>query len=503
MPFQPAISDRLYTAAQTRELDRLAIEEQGIPGIVLMKRAGRAAFEALLRRWPVPGLIHIFCGSGNNAGDGYIVAGLTAQKNLPVRIIQVGDPKKLQGDAARAHEFARQAKVEMLPWAPGLSLDEGVVVDALLGTGAKGAPRGDYAAAIRCINASNLPVLAVDLPSGLDADTGHCEGDRVRADLTVTFIGVKRGLLTGRAPAVVGELEFRDLDLPEAVYDAVPTRVSRLNPAMAADLLPPRQRDVHKGHFGHVLVIGGDLGTGGAALMAAESAARVGAGLVSVATRSEHCGAFLARRPELMVRGVDSPDKLKPLLSRATVVVIGPGLGQSDWAYGLLQAAVKSGLPLVVDADGLNLISRDPEAFRNAGKWVLTPHPGEASRLLGKSTGDVQADRFAAAEELLRRFGGAVVLKGAGTLVASDSDSGPRIGVADVGNPGMASGGMGDILSGVIGGLLAQGLSLAQAAELGVLLHGQAADLAAQAAGERGLLATDLLPHLHHLVNPS
>lgn len=491
----------LYSAAQCRELDRIATGEQGIPGISLMKRAARFTYDTLLAKWPQPSLITVFCGSGNNAGDGYIVAALAAQQNVRVRVVQVGDPAKLKGDAARAHEFARQAQVDMQPYADDLSLCDGVVVDALLGTGTLGAPRHEYAQAIQAINASALPVLAIDIPSGLDPDTGQTRGECIQAELTATFMGLKRGLFTGRAPALVGTLRFDDLGLQDAVYETVPSKIERLDRAVLARL-KPRPADAHKGKFGHVLVIGGELGTGGAALMAAESAARVGAGLVSVATRAEHCASFLARCPELMVRGVDSVEALEPLLAKASVLVVGPGLGQSEWSRQLFKVALDSKLPLVVDADGLNLISGDPETFTGSGQWVLTPHPGEAARLLNCSVGDIQADRFAAASSLQAQFGGAIVLKGAGTVVASGDEPDQRIAVADVGNPGMASGGMGDILSGVLGGLLAQGLSLADAAEVGVVLHGLAADLAAMHDGERGTLATDLLPYLRRLVNP-
>jgi ADP-dependent NAD(P)H-hydrate dehydratase / NAD(P)H-hydrate epimerase len=492
----------LYSADQCRELDRIAIEEQGIPSLVLMKRAGRAAYQALLATWPNPSLITVFCGSGNNAGDGYVVAALAAQQRVPVRIIQVGDAARLKGDAAKACAFARQAGVDMQAWNGDVSLTDGVIVDALLGTGARGAPRGDYVPAIQAINASALPVLAVDLPSGLDADTGYTPGACIRADVTVTFIGLKRGLFTGRAPALAGRVHFNDLAVPQAVYAAVASSVERLTFNAVGQWLKPRPADVHKGHFGHVLVIGGELGTVGAALMAAESAARVGAGLVSVATRPEHCVGFLARRPELMVHGITSTKALEPLIEKASVIVIGPGLGQSDWSRQLLAAALNSRVPLVVDADALNLISRAPATFAQRGQWILTPHPGEAARLLNCSAKDIQADRFGAAANLQATLGGAVVLKGAGSLVASSGPNGVRIAVADVGNPGMASGGMGDVLSGILGGLLAQQLDLTAATEVGVLLHGKAADLAAREGGERGLLATDLLPFLRELVNP-
>lgn len=260
--------------------------------------------------------------------------------------------------------------------------------------------------------------------------------------------------------------------------------------------LQPRARDAHKGDFGHALIVGGDTGMAGAALMAAEACARTGAGKVSVATHREHIPAFVSRCPELMARGVESSDSLTPLLSQASVVVIGPGLGQSEWSKLLLEAVLASDLPLVVDADALNLLSKNGHLTRN--NWILTPHPGEASRLLQTSTQAIATDRPMHAQQLQQRFGGVAVLKGKGSLIATNE----AIYQCKRGNPGMASGGMGDVLSGIVGGLLAQGFSLDDAACFGVELHASSADIAARQNGERGLLATDLLTPLRTLLNP-
>ncbi len=488
----------LYTAEQVRALDKAAIDG-GIPGAQLMKRAGRAAFAALLQRFPDPGHITVYCGSGNNAGDGYVVAGLAAQRRLPVSVVQVGDPGKLRADARRAWEFAVQEGVPMAP------LDDsapqpGVLVDGLLGTGLKGAVAGDYQRAIEQINASGQPVLALDIPSGLQADTGAVAEVAVQARVTVTFIGCKRGLLTGRGPALTGELVFTDLQVPADCYQGVTAAVERLSLADCLAALPPRAADAHKGDFGHVMVIGGDTGYGGAALMAAEAAARTGAGLVSVATRPEHIPAILARRPEVMACGVTSGQELEPWLARPGVLVVGPGLGTSPWSEQMLQQAVKTGLPLILDADALNILAagRVVAAGTRRDSWLLTPHPGEAARLLGCRTAEVQADRFAAVAALQQRYGGGVILKGAGSLVAAGDGS---LGLVGDGNPGMASGGMGDVLSGVLGALLAQGLALPAAARLGACLHAVAADRAAGRHGQRSLLATDLLPELGGLLD--
>ncbi len=273
-------------------------------------------------------------------------------------------------------------------------------------------------------------------------------------------------------------------------------------------LLAPRARDSHKGDYGHVLVIGGDHGMGGAVLLAGESSARSGAGLTSVATRPEHVSALIAHRPELMVRGIDNDSDLAELLDRATVLVLGPGLGQNTWSLDCLQqafgVAVTRALPVVLDADALNWISKDPSLFPQAlyGKCLLTPHTGEAARLLGFSRADIEADRPAAAVALQSLFGGGVVLKGPGTLICYPQGERVQVAACGHGNPGMASGGMGDVLSGVLGALLAQQYPLADAVRLGVCIHSKAADLAAQSDGQRGLLASDLLPHIRHLLNP-
>ncbi len=486
----------LHTAANSRELDRRAIEQLGIAGAHLMQRAGRAAFNALLQRWPEVEQIHVCCGTGNNGGDGFVIAALAQARGIPVSVWQVGDPAKIGGDALLAKQMAEREGVVSRPF-DASELKAGVIGDALLGTGLGGDVRAPFLEAIAAINDAGLPVLALDIPSGLCSDTGSELGLAVRADLTVTFIAAKQGLLTGRGPACCGELRFDDLQLPTDLLAQVAPSSRRLDLDDLNRLLPRRARDAHKGHFGHLLVIGGDHGFGGAALMAAEAAGRLGAGLVSCATRAEHLPAFLARRPELMAHAVRSGQELAPLLARATAIVIGPGLGQSGWSEQLLAAVLASDLPLVVDADALNLLARLPLVRRD--NWLLTPHPGEAARLLGSDTAAIGRDRVATARALQQRFGGAVILKGSGSLVVD----GDGVSICPYGNPGMASGGMGDVLSGVLGGLLTQHLSVDDAARLGVCLHGRAADLAAAQQGERGLLATDLIPYLHRLANPS
>ncbi len=491
----------LYRASQVRALDRRAIEEFWIPSATLMARAGKMAFQTLRRYWPKINRIAIVSGLGNNAGDGYVVARLAHDAGFRVRVFQVGEASRLQGDALLAYQALLATGTTPLPMTVGCLEDGGdeVIVDALLGTGLKGEVRPPFREAIAEINRRAVPTLAVDVPSGLCTDTGSVLGAAVRATVTVTFVGNKVGLFTGEGPAYAGHVVFSDLDIPPEVYLPLVPTTQCLDLKALPYWLPQRHRTAHKGHFGHVLVVGGAPGYAGAARLAAEAAARVGAGLVSLATHPDHAAQIAAMRPEVMVHGVTKGDDLALLLERATVLVLGPGLSCGAWGLSLWKAALATKRPTVLDADALNLLAEHPQE-REQRDWVLTPHPGEAARLLGCSVADIQADRCATLGSLVQRYGGTWVLKGAGTLVGSDRLSVP--GLCPVANPGMASGGMGDVLAGVLGGLMAQGVPAQEAACLGVCLHAEAATCAS-IAGERGLLASDLMPHLRTLVNPS
>lgn len=480
----------LYRAAQVRELDRIAIEERGIPGFELMSRAGYEVFMRLRQQWPDARSVAVFCGAGNNAGDGYVVARLALEAGLQVCVVSASEPEKLKGDALTAYRKYSEAMGRVDLFQADQNVETDVIVDALLGTGLDRPVTGLYAAAIEAVNQLPAPVIAVDMPSGLHADTGNVMACAVKADCTVTFIGLKQGLFTGQAAEYCGDIFYASLAVPDAVFQAVLSSVYRV----VNTPLPRRNRCAHKGSYGHVLIVGGNRGFSGAARLAGEAALRVGAGLVSIATRAEHAGMMNLARPELMCHGIESAEQLTVLLEKASVVVIGPGLGQSNWAKELFTASIKSQKKLVIDADGLNLLANS--SMTNPD-WILTPHPGEAARLLSCSTAEIQQDRFASAVSLQAKYGGITVLKGAGTLIASETD----MAVSTTGNPGMASGGMGDVLDGVIAGLLAQGLSLKNAAQQGVYSHGEAADLAAEDQGERGLLAGDLMPYLRKLVN--
>lgn len=491
------LPQQLYRAAQVRELDRLAIEVDGIPAEVLMERAGAAAFRLLRAHWSQAQRIGVVCGSGNNGGDGYVLARLAQQAGLRVIVYTLGREDQLRGAARQAARAAREAGVDVTAYAGQVLSAHEVVVDALLGTGLDREVGGAYRAVIEAINASGAAVLALDVPSGLDADSGRIRGAAVRADLTISFIGLKQGLFTADGPDCSGRVHYSSLGVPAQTFSQLNAAATRFSYQTLAARLRPRRRGAHKGQHGHVLIIGGERGMTGAVLLAGKAALRTGAGLVSIATHPEHAAVLSLAQPELMCHGVGDVAALHPLVERATIIAIGPGLGRSAWARALLGTVLDLAKPLVVDADALNLLAQEP---CRRDDWILTPHPGEAGRLLGTTAARVQTDRFQAVVQLQQRYGGAVVLKGAGSLVC---DPGGAIGLCHGGNPGMAGGGMGDLLTGVAAALLAQGMEVAEAARFATAVHAAAGDLAAaEEGGERGLLASDLLAPIHRLMNP-
>ncbi|MBF0105251.1 MAG: NAD(P)H-hydrate dehydratase [Deltaproteobacteria bacterium] len=484
----------LYTAARVRELDRIAIEDHHIPGSTLMARAAQAAFKLMSTKFADAKKIAVVCGMGNNAGDGFVLARIAQPLGFDVTVILVGNPDDFKGDCLEAYANLQGTKAIIKKFENDNLSPYDLVVDALFGSGLSRPIEGRYKDAVDCINGAGKPVLAIDIPSGINADTGEVMGVAVRACATISFIGLKQGLFTGKGLEHAGEIHFSDLGVPAAIFNSVTSAVSLLDLSTLLKKLPQRARDTHKGDFGHTLVVGGDAGMTGAARLACEGALRVGSGLVSLATREKHAALVNIGRPEIMSHGVEKPSDLGKRLSLATVVAVGPGIGRGRFAEIMWRGCLKSALPLVVDADALNLLARDPVI---RGDWILTPHPGEAARLLGCTTADVQRDRFAAVCELQKKYAAVVVLKGCGTLVC---DGGKTVGVCDKGNPGMASGGMGDALTGIIAGLVSQGVSLIDAAQLGVCLHATAADMAARE-GERGLLAGDIFAHVRKMVN--
>lgn len=480
----------LYRAEQVRELDRRAIEDHGIDGFQLMQRAGAAVFQAIRARYPEAESLVACCGGGNNGGDGYVVASLARQAGFHTRVIALKNPEELKGDARRAADAWQDMGGPVGQPDGGIEAD--VIVDALLGTGLDREVRDDYAALIDSINSSDAAVVAVDVPSGLQSDTGMPLGSAVHADVTVSFIGRKRGLETGRAPDFTGPVLFDDLDVPEAVYRDLEPDTRRLSAETVRGVLSPRERSIHKGALGHVLVCGGDYNMPGAVVLAARAALMTGSGLVSVATRREHSLALAGSLPEAMWADGESGEVLDALAARADVLALGPGLGASDWSRSVWQRLLKSELPVVLDADGLNLLAKHGFEREN---WILTPHPGEAARLLDVSIAAVQRDRFAAVRELSGRYGAVVVLKGAGSLIA---DPQGRLALCPFGNPAMATAGMGDALTGIVASLVGQtrmaGVDLFDAACAGVVLHARAGDKAA--GHRRAILAGELIAAL-------
>lgn len=479
----------IFTAAQVRQLEAAAIAG-GVPGYTLMKRAGAAAFGALRQRWPLARALAVVAGPGNNGGDGMVLARLAHQAGLDVQVLLAGEPQALYGEAREAFDDLRASGIDTQPFDPAVLARADVVVDALLGIGARGGLQSGLLQAIEAINAAGRRVFAIDLPSGLDPDNGHAM-PAVRATATITFIALKQGLFLGDGPEHTGDIQFDGLQVGRAPVEPA---LRRLTYDALAEILPPRPRQSHKGQFGRVLVLGGGTGMPGAVRLAAEAALRVGAGLVTVASLPEHLAAVTASRPELMFRAVRDGSDVAQAMAGADVIAVGPGLGQDRWASRVLAAVIENQLPgqrVVADADALNLLAADHPELR-LPDWVLTPHPGEAARLLGVSANDVQHDRLAALRALCARRGSVVVLKGAGTLIGAHGQV-PRL--CDHGNPGMSVPGMGDVLTGAVAGLLAQSERSFEAAAAAVYTHAVAGDHCARA-GLRGLLALEVAQEL-------
>lgn len=491
-----SLANAVFSPADVRAIDQRAITVHGISGYTLMERAAAATVSAAVARWPKARRWLVVCGGGNNGGDGYVIARVAAAAGCEVSVRALVPLADLVGDAARAAAEFLRAGGHVEPFTEGLPCAD-LVIDALLGTGLGRPVTGNWLSAILAINEQPAPVVAVDVPSGLDAGSGALLGAAVRANLTVTFVGRKTGLFLGQGPDLTGTVEFADLGIPPAAYSEAVVRFQLFDEPELAACLPPRRATSHKGHFGHVLVVGGNHGMAGAVRLAGEAALRAGAGLVTVATRPANAPLLTVARPELMTLGVESAIDLDTALTRATVIAIGPGLGTDNWARALVDRIFQAGRPMVVDADALNLLATEPMANDN---WILTPHPGEAARLLGWTSAVVQADRLGALTTLEKRYGGTVTLKGRGTLVGA---AGRCPWLIDGGNPGMASGGMGDVLTGLTAGIMAQMPGdLHRAAAAAAFVHARAGDSAAGQA-PRGLLASDLLAAIRPCMNPA
>ena len=488
------LKKNFFLSQQTRLCEQRALGELGLTETELMSQAGAAAFKSLKTLYPDVRTVALFCGGGNNGGDGYVLAMLLLQQGYVVHLYQSKPTDELPSTAQIAALAAAAAGVVFQSIDDPIDSDAELVVDALLGIGLKGDVHGPIADAIQLINDTALPVLALDVPSGLDADTGRVLGICIRAAVTITFITQKVGLYTLDGPDYSGKIVYHGLNL-ESCLENIQPAAFRLDDQLLHQVLLPRHKNSHKGLYGHVLIIGGGPGMPGAVYLTALAALRVGAGAVTVATWPSHARTMFPLLPEAMIYPIDEVGALLPLLAKATVTVIGPGLGESEWAQTLFQAAIAAQLPLVIDASALRMLALCPQHDDN---WVLTPHPGEAASLLSCSIAAVQADRCQSAQLIQQQYGGAVILKGAGSVVNCGEQ---ETYICTAGNPGMASAGMGDVLSGVVGGLLAQGASIADASKLGVWLHARAADEAVLNQGERGLMASDLMPYLRRQMN--
>jgi ADP-dependent NAD(P)H-hydrate dehydratase / NAD(P)H-hydrate epimerase len=480
---QMTLPVELFSVSQIRQLEAAAMAA-GAQGYTLMCQAGTAAFACLRKLWPRARRIVIIAGPGNNGGDGLVLARMALQEGFGVTVMLLGDIAALRGEAAQAHADFRGAGGQVRSFDAALLVGADVVVDALLGIGVRAPLREQWQAAIESMNSCRCPVLALDIPSGLQPDTGLAL-PAVRAAATITFVGLKQGLFLADGPDHAGEVHWDALGGNPTLQPVL----RRLTDRVLHELLPPRPRHSHKSQFGRVVIIGGGAGMPGAVRLTAEAALRVGAGLVTVASLPEHL-VVLAARSELMFRALRGAIDVQGVVGDADVIVIGPGLGRSAWAREVLEAAFaarQSWQRLVIDADALNLIA-EGSGLQQCADWVLTPHPGEAARLLGVSTGEIQRDRLAALSALCERRGGTIVLKGAATLVGH-ADAVPWL--CDRGNPGMAVPGMGDVLTGAIAGLLAQSGKPFESAAAGVYAHAVAGDQCARD-GIRGVLALEV-----------
>jgi NAD(P)H-hydrate epimerase len=503
----------LVTAAEMRELDRAAIEGRHIPSIRLMERAGQAVVQEMERHFgPLRGkTVAIVAGKGQNGGDGFVVARLLRQRHCEARVALLAPPSSLKGDAAtnlkrfqkgggRCHAIDKKSALDSA-LVPLLHTSD-LLVDAIFGTGLNAPVKGLPASAIALMNASGRPIVAIDLPSGLDGDHGSVLGTAITAALTVTLARPKRGLYLGIGPNHAGVIRVADIGIPANLIAAAKIPVTLLEAADIRPLLPKRPRTAHKGTFGHAGIIAGSAGKTGAAAMAAMAALRVGTGLVTVAAPRSVSDVLEAKLLEAMTVAVPetetrtlSKQALEPLLAFAadkTALAIGPGIGTHPETQALVHNLLgEAKRPMVLDADGLNAVAGHADILsRVFGTPILTPHPGEMARLLGTTSADIQRDRLGAASRLARERNVCVVLKGAGTVIAGPDG---RLAVNSTGNPGMATAGTGDVLTGIIAGLLAQGLPPWEAACAGTYLHGLAGDLAASEQGEAGLIAGDVI----------
>lgn len=500
---------KAVSANVMQQLDRQTIEDYGIAGLELMERAGAQVAEIIKSRFGSAGggSALILAGTGNNGGDGFVVARLLAEAGWQVTLLLFAESAALRGDAKtnynRIPSSVTQSHFQKLTHdeARNLLFASTVILDALFGTGLTKALSGIYADAVRLINSCGRPVVAVDIPSGVDATSGKIPGEAVRADITVTFATAKIGHFTYPGVEHVGELLVTDIGIPAELLDKAPF-VEIIDETYAARLLQPRRKTAYKGSCGHCLVIAGSCGKSGAAVMASSSAIRSGAGLVTLAVPASIHAVVEVKTTEVMTvplpgtpcgsLSAASLDKVAAQLAGKDVVAVGPGLGVHAETVAVVRAIIRTAkVPLVLDADALNALAGDLDALRNSSSpaMLLTPHPGEMARLCLTTTANIESDRIEAARSFAAANNSYLLLKGARTVIAAPDG---RLAINSSGNPGMASGGMGDVLTGVIASLLGQGYEPFAACCLGAFCHGLAGDMAAAEKGEMGLIASDV-----------
>ncbi len=471
----------LYSPESVYRMDKAAVDNDGLSEIELMGRAGESVWSGIVERWPELSRITVFAGSGNNGGDAFVVAIQARRQGVAVQFIVKGDLSRQSVTSRHYHDIWLDSGGNIEDWQQQ-AIEGELIVDGMLGIGLKSTLDQDWQNLIEAINQIDVPKVAIDIPSGLNAQTGIPQPCAIEAELTVTFIGIKIGHYLADGMDYCGEILFEDLGISSSTALSQAPALEVIDPTNLC-LPEKRQHNSHKNRFGHLLVIGGDRGMAGAASLAAQAALRSGSGMVTVLVHPD-CAHSLSSTPELMVQSWQALDEK---LAQASVIVVGPGLGQSDTARACLQRLSKVNLPLVIDASAL---TQEFLSSLSSQQVVITPHPGEAARLLGSSTADIQSDRFAASIELRNRFSCTSILKGSGSIIREPGQT-PFINIA--GNPGMAVAGMGDVLAGMIGAFIGQQLSAFEAAKASVYLHARCAELYAEKQDETGLIASDII----------
>lgn len=527
--FRASLPQHAYDANKVQLNERQVATQCGIKMPELMAMAGKAAFDNIRIEFPTKKAWLIYCGKGNNGGDGCVIAKLAMAMGLSIHVIILARENQVVGDAKyhlnqlqdeitqlrsrkERDSLAQEIRITFNDNIEKVGIESSeksydLVVDAIFGIGFNGSLNPSYQNLIEGINLAPLPRVSIDVPSGLNASAGAVKSLAVKATLTISFIALKQGLITGKSPEYTGKLVVEGLSLQRSFHQTIVSDCFVLNKFENAKLhsditipnLPKRSPISHKGTFGTVLLIGGNKNYPGAISLASESALRTGAALVAVCCHSENRNIVFSKRPELMIAANKAEDISRDIhFSKAKALVIGPGLSVDEWASALFDEAIKKDVWKVVDADALRILTtKSMNEISSYSKLILTPHPGEAAALLACSIEDIETDRFTAIKKIAEKYGAICVLKGAGTLISD----GKTIWINTTGNAGMASGGMGDVLSGIIGALLTQFEQPLSAVKFGVFIHGLAADNIARIQGQRGMIASDIIQQLPALVN--